>query len=430
MLISVISFDNGCLQPVVKTYIMTLSQLLSFQEMNTKKEHYLLLTIFTVCLVVPFSIDIFISGLPDIGQHFPGSNVSLLLSIALLGFAVAQPIYGPLLDRFGRRPVLLGGLWLYTLASALICACNLFGVLLLGRLLQAMGACSATIAVFAIARDCYSDEKLVRVMSLIMALMGISPALAPLLGSLLNAAWGWRASFIFLLILGIVYTTLVQIFLNETFTKEPGKIISLRHMIATYLDLLGQAKFLPYCFISGVSYSILFSYFNLAPLFIIQQMGLGVINFGIIVALNALAIIAMAFVMPSLAKKLVVIAIMRMGLGLILMGGSLMWFLTKHYGPTLATFMLTMFLTTLGIGMIRALASASAMSLVPKQVAGSAAAMFNFIAFMSGMIATSLTSRWVFQVSEFGVFIILMGSLGIFVSLFQFVAKCLPANKK
>jgi len=369
--------------------------------------------IFTVCLVVPFSIDIFISGLPEIGQHFPGANISLLLSVALFGFALAQPFYGPLLDRFGRRPVLLAGLWIYTLASAQVMLANSFELLIIGRFIQTLGACSATISIYAIARDSYTEERLLRVMSSIMALMGISPAIAPLLGSLLNAEWGWRASFIFLFVMGCFFTVFVQFFFKETLTNKNREALTVKNIIMTYANLARNSKFLMYCVISGFSYSVLFSYFNLSPLFIIEQMHFSLISYGIIVAMNALAIVATTILIPMLAKKFSLLHIMRAGLMVILIGGVFMGLINVYLKPNLYTFMLPMGLTTTGIGMIRGTASASAMQLAAKQIAGSAAAFFNFITFVSGAFATIVTARLIHQIPGFGLFISLMALAGL-----------------
>ena len=91
--------------------------------------------------------------------YFHGANTPLVLSVFLLGFALSQPVYGPLLERFGRRPVLLVGLFIFVLSSAFLMFVNSFPLLLMARFIQAIGACSAVIAVPAIARDVYQKEK-------------------------------------------------------------------------------------------------------------------------------------------------------------------------------------------------------------------------------------------------------------------------------
>ncbi len=117
-------------------------------------QRFIFTTILSVCVIVPLSNDIFISGMPAMKQYFAvGDNISWVLSFSLLGLAAAQLFYGPFSDRFGRKPVLLFGLLLYTFASAQVMSTDSFSWLLLGRFIQAMGACSAITSALAIARD-------------------------------------------------------------------------------------------------------------------------------------------------------------------------------------------------------------------------------------------------------------------------------------
>lgn len=377
------------------------------------------IAILSVCLVVPFSIDIFIPGLPAMSQEFPENNVSLMLSVALLGFAIAQLFYGPLLDRFGRRPILLLGLLIYTLASAEIVLVNSFHLLIIGRFFQAIGACSATIAVFAIARDVCDKEKLVKTTSLLMAMIGISPITAPLLGSLLNNAWGWRASFIFLFGAGCCYTVLILCLLKETLLHKNPTAIGLKNIIVNYTKLIKIPNFMRYCLTGGFSYGILFSYFSLSTLFIIQQLHYSLISYSLLFSCNAVAIIVMAIVTPRIVKKISFQKVMKLGLITIIGAGIIMWLLNYYLTANIYSFVLPMFLTTIGIGMIRPTASAGAMQLSERNNAGSAAALFNFIAFICGSIATTIATQLIHQPASFGVFIVLVGASGLVIVFFN-----------
>lgn len=397
-----------------------------------QKKYYaiIFLIILSVCLVVPFSIDIFISGFPAMSRYFPGANVSLILSVALLGLAVAQPIYGPLLDRFGRRPVLMVGLWIYTIASAQVMLTNSFTLLLIGRVIQALGACSAIISVFAIARDSYHEEKLIKATSLIMAMIGVSPAIAPLIGSLLNTLWGWRSSFIFLFIIGVFYALLVQIFFKETLLNKNHKALVFKNIFSNYLLLAKTPGFLMYCLTSGFSYSVLFSYLSLSSLFIIEQLHFNLINYGIIVAINALAIVVVAIFAPQLAKILSLSFTIKLGLSIIFFGGFLMWGVNLYFPTNIYTFMLPMFITTIGIGLIRPTASASALQLSPRQIAGSASAFFSFVSFIAGSIATTISAKLIYHVSSFGLFIMIMAISALLVMSIKLIKPVIELKSK
>lgn len=380
---------------------------------SNKQARHIFWLIIPVCLVVPFNNDLFISGLPAISQYFSGSNTSLVMSIALLGLACSQPFYGPLLDRYGRRPVLLVGLLIYTLASAQIMLTHSFNLLLIGRFLQAIGVCSAIISAFAIAKDIYKNEELIKATSLIMAMIAISPTIAPLVGAILNTLWGWRASFIFLFIIGCFFIVLIYIVLPETLRNKNLNAIAPKYIIANYFNLAKCPGFISYCLVSGFSYGILFSYFNLSTLFIIQQMHFGLISYGIIVAINALALMGMSVFVPRIMKIISLQHTMHLGLIVILIGGLMMAIINVHSILDLYTFILPMFVTTLGIGMIRPTASTGAMQLADNKVSGSASAFFNFVSFLGGTTATMLSAKFINQVTSFGLFIAIMATGGL-----------------
>ena len=156
----------------------------------------------TVVGIVPFSNDIFVSALPQIRAAFATTHSGLILSVFLAGLALAQPIYGPLSDHYGRKPILIIGLLIFLIGSALAAFSNNFTLLISGRFIQALGACSTIISALAIVRDTQSHTKLVSMIGTLMAVIGVCPAVAPLVGSYLTQYIGWRGSFYFLFLLG------------------------------------------------------------------------------------------------------------------------------------------------------------------------------------------------------------------------------------
>lgn len=376
---------------------------------------YIFTIILSVCMTAPLANDIFVSGMPAMKVYFGLGDMSLVLSMSLLGLAVSQLFYGPLLDRFGRKPVLLAGLILYTAMSALVMTAHVFTVLLWGRFFQAVGVCATITSVMAIARDTYESHELVRATSFIMAIMGIGPALAPLVGSLLNHLWGWRASFVFLFILGCFYTLWIAIFLKESHHPAKKEAMTIHGILYNYLNLIRHVKFLRYCAISGFSYGVLFSYISVSSFFIIEKLHFTLPMFGTIVAINALAIMGMSLLTPKINKHISVSDLVNIGLCLITSGGILMFISAYMFSSTIYTLMMPMFITTLGIGMIRPTASAGAMQLVEKRVAGTAASFFNLFSFVSGTIAIMVTTKLVSSIVGFGFFITIMGGCALLI---------------
>ena len=143
------------------------------------------------------STDLYLPSLPAIGAGFAAdiSQVQLTLSVFLVGFAVSQAVYGPLSDRFGRRPVLLGGLSIYLIASLACMTAPGIGSLIAWRFVQALGACTGVVLGRAIVRDVYGREGAARMLSYMGMAMALAPALGPILGGYLQVWFGWRANF-------------------------------------------------------------------------------------------------------------------------------------------------------------------------------------------------------------------------------------------
>ena len=164
------------------------------------------------------STDLYLPSLPAIGESFGSTTaeVQLTLSVFLVGFAVSQIVYGPLSDRFGRRPVLIGGVAIYLLATLACLAAGSIGLLIGARFVQAVGACAGVVLGRAIVRDIYGREGAAKMLSYMGVAMALAPALGPILGGILQVLFGWRANFLVLAIFGGVCLLGVLLVLPET----------------------------------------------------------------------------------------------------------------------------------------------------------------------------------------------------------------------
>ncbi|HEY0303073.1 MAG TPA: MFS transporter, partial [Rhizomicrobium sp.] len=153
----------------------------------------------------PLSTDMYLPSLPDIARSLTASTaqVQLTLSAYLIGFAVGQIFYGPVSDRFGRKPVLLAALGLYA-AATLICALSpSIDILIAARALQALGGSGCIMVARAIVRDLYSGARAGRELSVMGSVMAMAPVIAPMIGGVLQTAFGWRSVFVALMLVGI-----------------------------------------------------------------------------------------------------------------------------------------------------------------------------------------------------------------------------------
>jgi DHA1 family bicyclomycin/chloramphenicol resistance-like MFS transporter len=165
-----------------------------------------LLWLVTGCMMLqPLSTDLYLASLPGMALDFGVSPAAVqqTLSLFVFGFGTAQLISGPLSDRYGRRPVLIGGLALY-LVSGLACAlAPSLGWLIAARFVQAIGCCTAVVVARAIIRDAYSPAEGARVMARALSLLALAPILGPILGGYLQVGFGWRAAFVALALAGL-----------------------------------------------------------------------------------------------------------------------------------------------------------------------------------------------------------------------------------
>ena len=152
----------------------------------------------------PLSTDVYLASMPHIGAALGASNASvqLTMSVYIVGFAFGQVLHGPLSDKYGRRPVLLGGFALYLLATIACVASTSIDLLIVARVAQAVGAAASTILARAIVRDLYEGAQAGRQLAVMSTIAGLTPICAPMLGGVLQSWFDWRASFIAMGLIG------------------------------------------------------------------------------------------------------------------------------------------------------------------------------------------------------------------------------------
>jgi DHA1 family bicyclomycin/chloramphenicol resistance-like MFS transporter len=232
-----------------------------------KKKLYLILILGLLSAIGPLSIDMYLPAFPDIakGLHTSVSSVMLSLSSFFIGISVGQLIYGPLLERFGRKKPLYFGLVLYALSS-LACAIALsVDTLIIFRLFQALGGCVGMVAARAMVRDLFELKDNAKVFSTLMLVVAVSPIIAPTLGGYITLLFGWRYIFgalvvVIVLIIGGIYFLLPE-------SKQPDSNFSLRPkaILKGYSTVIKNSQFAIYTFTSAVAYSGLYAYISGSP---------------------------------------------------------------------------------------------------------------------------------------------------------------------
>jgi DHA1 family bicyclomycin/chloramphenicol resistance-like MFS transporter len=213
-------------------------------------------------------------------------------------------LYGPLSDRFGRKPPLYFGFVIYTV-GALGCALSTSMTMLMAfRVVQAMGACSGMTIGRAIVRDRCQPEDAARAFSTLMSIISIAPILAPIAGGFIVGAAGWRAAFYFQGALGIAILIAMHIALQESLAKENRASIRLGSVLKTYLQLLKDRTFLGYSLIGGFAMASLFCYVSGAPTILPAMYAVAPETFGWLIGVNGIAFLtASRFNLRALRKQ-------------------------------------------------------------------------------------------------------------------------------
>jgi DHA1 family bicyclomycin/chloramphenicol resistance-like MFS transporter len=328
----------------------------------------------------PLTTDMYLPSLPDIVRLLDATTAEgqLTISAYLTGFAVGQIVYGPVSDRHGRKPVLIGAVSLYCLAS-LGCALSTSIEMLIGaRALQALGGCGGIVVTRAIVRDIYSGARAGRELSLIGSVMALAPVLAPVAGGLLHAAFGWRPVFFTLAACGLSGITVIWLLLPETLRLRAAEPVSFSSMLSSYRLVARNPAYLTYMGLATTSYAGLFAWISAAS-FVLQNLyGLSALAFGFIFALGSFGYMAGA----TLAARLVV----RRGLdvtiglgGVASALGGLGMVAAVALGLTSAlSLVIPMAVYLAGLGLVLPQSIAGAMTPFPER-AGAASALLGFI---------------------------------------------------
>ena len=211
----------------------------------------------------PLAMDLMLPALPDVASAFHISNanhVQAVLSVFLTGFGAGQFIIGPLADRFGRRPILLGGLTVYGIASLLAIVAPSFETLLLARGLQGLSTAAALVIATSIVRDCYSGRRMASVMSLAMMIFISVPVIAPSFGQAIMLLAEWHGIFIVLLVYGVLTLSWIIIRLPETLPLTERKSLAVREVANNFLQTIKNRQTFGYAIAAGSVQGILFGY--------------------------------------------------------------------------------------------------------------------------------------------------------------------------
>jgi DHA1 family bicyclomycin/chloramphenicol resistance-like MFS transporter len=255
--------------------------------------------------VTPFAIDLYLPAFAQIADDFKTNTATISFSVSsyFIGMAIGQILYGPLLDRFGRKRPLYVGLLIFILTSAGCMQAWSVKSLIIFRFFQALSGSVAWVGAVAMVRDFFPVKESARVFSLLFLIIGVSPLLAPTVGGFIVTAFGWQAIFIGLSAITLGILIIVYFFLPEGHQPDPTISLQVRPMLHTFQDIIRNPMFGKYAFAGAFSFSTLFIYVAGSPIIFMEMYHVNPKVYGLIFALLSVGFIGGGQVNIQLTKK-------------------------------------------------------------------------------------------------------------------------------
>jgi MFS transporter, DHA1 family, multidrug resistance protein len=362
--------------------------------MDRSRNNLFVPILIAVAVLGPVAIQVLLPALPAVQTAFgvTTGTVQLVLSVSMLALAVATLVYGPVSDRLGRRPVLLAALGLFLVGSAICAVAPRLWVLLVGRVVQAVGGAAGMVLSRAMARDRYGPENSAGVIAYLFIAIVIAPMPAPAIGGLLTDSIGWRANFVFTCAIGLALLLAVLLGLEETLGERPARS-GLTSMLAAYGRLLRSRVFLGYALQSAFTIGAFFAFISATPYIVVSVLGRPATEYGLYSLLVSFALVAGNFGSTRLAGRADRDRLILLGSLLALLGSGIGLVLAlRGYWTPLAVFAPGVLLA-LGCGLSLPNAVAGAIGADP-EAAGSASGLSSFLQLIASAVFAQAAGTW------------------------------------
>lgn len=339
-------------------------------------------------MITSLAVDMSLPALPTLGRAFATTPemVQLTLSLFLVGYAAGQLLYGPLSDRFGRRPVMLLGIAIYASAGFACALSPSIGVLVAARLVQGLGACVGPTIARAIVRDHFGGSGAARALSTITMVMALAPLVAPLLGGALLERFGWPSIFLFHGGVGLTVGAMTWWGLGESLKRPDPDALRPRRLLANYRAFFTNRTSLGFGLMNGFTFAGLFTFISGSPFVLIDVYGVPSNRYGFYFGATALGLMVGAFASNRLGQHRGHGEVLRLGLW-IMLGSALLLLLpsSTRWGGAIGL-MVPIVVYILAQGLILPNALAAAMEPLP-HMAGNTASLLGAMQMVLGSIA-------------------------------------------
>jgi DHA1 family bicyclomycin/chloramphenicol resistance-like MFS transporter len=340
--------------------------------------------------IQPVTTDLYLPALPAIKASFnaPTAQAQLTLSALLLAFGISQLVWGPLSDRFGRRPILLLGLVAYTAAAFASALATSMEQLITWRVVQGVAMGAVVMCARAIVRDLYQPQDGARIMSKGLSGLGLLACVCAPLGGLLAQLFSWRASLLAVSVFGCLSLGLMALRFKETLTHKNPRALQPAQLLATWRSILTNRTFAAFSILSAAAYGALFIFLASSSFVFIDVLGLSRAGYGLMMFLTSLAYISGTFLCRRLLARYTLPQSVAIGALFNLLGGTMLGVLAWAQVQSVWAVMLPMAVYMVGHGIQQPCGQAGAAGPFP-QAAGTASAMNGFlmmlVAFVIGL---------------------------------------------
>ena len=336
--------------------------------------------------------NIFLPSLPSMAAalHVSSAAVTSVITVYLAVFAIGQLIVGPLSDRFGRRSLILIGLCFFVIGTSWCAYANDLSNLLIGRSIQALGACAASVLARAIARDLFDGQMLAKAMASITMATAAAPGFSPLLGGVLDHFFGWRSAFFLVAVFAICAVAAYTTFVGETIRCARTSMNPLT-IAESYLGLIRDAKFLVPARTAGLLMVGLFAIFSGAPRVLLESFGFAPITLGLLFAGVVFVVFGAGILAPGLSARHGLYRATAIGLGTTVVGAIALLLAVLVANNTFLPFLVATAIYLLGVGIASPLSNAAALSPFGNK-AGVAAALLGFSQMAGGAFGALLAA--------------------------------------
>jgi DHA1 family bicyclomycin/chloramphenicol resistance-like MFS transporter len=348
-----------------------------------------------------------IPALPDTarGLGVSAGAIQLTITLYLIGLAIGQLLYGPISDRLGRRPVLLGGLALFTLAGIATAVAPSAWALVIARILQSIGACAGLVLGRAIVRDSAAPDRAAAQLAMLTMVMSMAPAIAPVLGGYATAWFGWRAAFALLAIVGAVTLVLAVLLLPETNRVQSGTRAS---MLIGSIRLFRSRAFCGYVLGGAFTTTSFYAFMAASPFILIDLLHQPTERVGLYYLLLMAGVAARSFLANRVAGRIRAQVALRLANSFAIAGAALFMLADLAGVLSVTTVIAPVVLFMVGAGMASPFALAGAVS-VNSHAIGAASGLYGFTQMAYGAFCTLIVETWR-PGSVFTVAVVLLGS--------------------